>query len=94
MQGFIAVRLVTDLNDFNNKKKKFLGKKIPNKGSADQAILGEENLVSQAFSLRSKNPVFEVKLLSTEMNDPNENEILAHIIIEARSLCTDFFLEI
>ena len=93
LQGFIAVRLETDLNDFNNKKKKFPGKNFPNKGSADQAILGKENLVSQAFSLRSKNPIFGVKLESSEMNVCNENNNLRPIIVEATSLATDFFPE-
>ena len=93
MQGFIAVILATDLNDFNNKKKKFPGKKIPNKGSAEQAILGEENLVSQAFSLRSKNPIFRVKLESSEMNIHNENNNLGLILVEATLLATDFFPE-
>ena len=85
------MRLAADLSDFNIKKKNFLDKKFLNKDSLDQTVLGKENLVFKAFSLTSKNLIFNVKLLTSEMNTPYENKISEPITVEATLLATDLF---
>ena len=90
LRGFIAVRLAENSEDLRIEIKKLSSKKFPNKGCAEKAILGEENLVSLAFGLRSKDPIFKIKLDHNESTRIEEIGNLGPIIVEATSLSSKF----
>ena len=90
MKGFIAVRLAENLKDLRIEIKKLSSKKFLNKGYAEKAVFGEENLVSLAFGLRSKDLIFKIKLDHNESTSIEEIGNLGPIVAEATSLPSEF----
>ena len=90
LRGFIAVRLAENSEDLRIEIKKLSSKKFLNKGCAEKAILGEDNLVSLAFGLRSKDPIFKIKLDCNESTPIEEIGNADPILAEATSFPSKF----
>ena len=85
LKGFIAVRLASDLKDVKNTSETDTRKNL-NKGSVEKAIIGENNLISQAFRLGEKAPFFKTLNRGNFHEESNESSCDPLSIVEASSI--------